>query len=390
MGRDVRLLFAAKSLRTFCYGYLGVLLPIQLSRAGLDAPAVGLAVALTLLASAAMTMGVRGISRVLGAPATLAALSGLIVVSGSLFLFASHAWLIVLAAMLGNVAVGTGETGPFLTLEQVLLARLGSGGELTRVFSFYHLTGYVAAALGALLVTRQTIRPAALFAAFVAAGVLQAGLYAALKGPVRPEVPETLAPTRSTRSLVRTLAALFSLDAFAGGFIVQSLVLYWLHTRFGLALSTLGFVAAGTQAMTGLSYLMAPRLAARIGLVNAMVFTHLLSNVILISIAFAPTAGAAIGLLLLRHVFSQIDVPTRQSYLMSVVEDHEREAAASLTNTSRTLAQCASPALTGWAMAALPLAAPFVLGGSLKIAYDLMLYVSIRRWEARSSGGGGP
>lgn len=383
MGRDVWILFTAKAVRTFCYGYLGVLLPIYLSRAGLGAPAVGVAVALTLLSSAVFTMAVRRPAERFGPPAVLAALACLIAVSGALFLVSTHPWLIVLAAMIGNIAVGTGESGPFLTLEQVGLARLGSREGMTRLYSTYNLTGYGAAAMGALLVAREEIPAFALFAGFSAAGVLQAGLYAALKSPARHVSEPGKTAAHPSRPLVRRLAALFSLDSFAGGFIVQSLVLYWLHLRFGLPLPTLGLVAAATQAVTGASYLMAPGLASRFGLVNAMVFTHLFSNLVLIAIAFAPTAGAAIGLLLFRHLFSQIDVPTRQAYLMAAVEDHEREAAASLTNTSRALAQSVSPALTGWVMEALALSAPFILGGGLKIAYDLMLYAAVRRWDGR-------
>lgn len=383
MSGDAWIVFTAKAARTFCYGYLGVLFPILLSRAGLGAPAIGVAVALTLLSSAVFTMAVRRPAERFGPPAVLAALACLIVVSGALFWVAAQPWLIVLAAMIGNIAVGTGESGPFLTLEQVGLARLGSRDGMTRLYSAYNLTGYAAAAAGAALVAREDIPVAALFAAFSAAGLLQAGLYAVLKSP-RLDVPSrSVASTYPSRPLVRRLAALFSLDAFAGGFIVQSLVLYWLHVRFGLRVSTLGLVAAATQAVTGASYLMAPGLAARFGLVNAMVFTHLFSNLVLISIAFAPTAGAAVGLLLFRHLFSQIDVPTRQAYLMGAVEDHERESAASLTNTSRTLAQSVSPALTGWVMEAMALSAPFLLGGSLKIAYDLMLYATVRRWDGR-------
>lgn len=382
MGRNVWILIAAKAVRTFCYGYLGVLFPIYLSRAGLDASAVGIAVALTLFASAAFTIAVRRPSERIGPPAVLAALSCLIVISGALFLVSANPWIMVLAAMLGNVAVGTGESGPFLTLEQVSLARICPRERMTRLYSFYNLTGYGAAALGAALVACQDIPVKALFAIFLAAGMIQIGLYLTLKRQVQAPVPMKTVPHSPSKPLVRKLALLFSLDAFAGGFIVQSLVLYWLHTRFAMELSTLGLVAAGTQAVTGLSYLMAPYLAGRFGLVNAMVFTHLFSNLILIAIAFAPTAAVAVALLLFRHTLSQIDVPTRQAYLMSAVEDQERESAASLTNTSRTLAQCVSPALTGWMMGALSMSAPFVFGGTLKIAYDLMLYTAVRRWDS--------
>jgi MFS family permease len=178
--------------------------------------------------------------------------------------------------------------------------------------------------------------------------------------------------------LVRQLASLFALDSFAGGFVIQSLVVYWFHSRFGLDLAVLGWISFGTQVLSGLSLLLATPLARRFGLVPTMVFSHLISNLLLIAVAFAPTAGWAVSFLFARHLLSQIDVPTRQTFLMLTVEDHEREAAAVLTNTSRTLAQSVSPALTGWIMQAVSLSAPFVLGGGLKIIYDLMLYATAR------------
>lgn len=381
MGLDGWILFSAKAIRTFCYGYLGVLFPIYLARLGLDTPAVGTAVSLTLLASAGLTLAIRGPSRRLGARPVLMGLSCLIVVSGALLLLSRDPRIVILAAMLGNLAVGAGETGPFLTVEQVVLARLGPKERMTRLYSFYSLTGYVAAALGAALVSRGNVSLQALFAAFAVGGILQLGLYAALAGTARASVPDGSGLKMPSRPLVKRLAILFSLDSFAGGFIVQSLVLYWFHLRFGMDLSTLGLIAFGTQIVTGFSYLLAPPLAQRIGLVNAMVFSHLISNCFLVAIAFASTAGAAVTLLLLRHALSQIDVPTRQAFLMASVEDHERESAASLTNTSRALAQCVSPALAGWVMGALSLSAPFLIGGGLKAAYDIMLYATARKWD---------
>jgi len=182
---------------------------------------------------------------------------------------------------------------------------------------------------------------------------------------------------------VRRIAALFALDSLAGGFVIQSLVAYWFYTRFQLDLATLGWIFFGAQLLSGLSLLLAAWLAPRLGLVNTMVFSHLISNVLLIAVAFAPTAVLAAALLLARHLLSQMDVPTRQTFLMLAVEDHEREGAATLTNMSRTVAQSASPALTGWVMQGVSLSAPFVLGGGLKIIYDLLLYATIRNVRTR-------
>lgn len=378
MHRDTRLILLAKGIRTFSYGYLGVLFPIALAELGLDSIRLGGAVALTLLSTAAQTWAIREFSRRYAPARLLGFLASLIVVSGLLWLGSGRAEAVILAAMLGNLAVGTGETGPFLTLEQVLVARATPKERFAWVFSAYNLVGFVASALGAALVAWGAVPRSLLFAAFSLGGALQIVIYRAL--PAQAPPPRPASPSGApSRPLIRKIALLFALDSFAGGFIVQSLVLYWFSRRFGLGLPALGAIAFGTQLITGLSYLLAPPLSRRIGLVNAMVFSHLVSNAVLVAIAFAPTAGWAVALLFLRHTLSQIDVPTRQAFLMSVVADHEREAAASLTNTSRALAQCLSPAFTGWMMQALSLAAPFVLGGTLKAVYDLLLYSVIRR-----------
>jgi MFS family permease len=383
VGREARLVLAAKSIRTFCYGFLGVLFPVYLIELGLDAAGLGVAVTLTLAASAALTAAIRRPAERHGPRAVLLVLAGLIVVSGALLMVASHPWLVVAAAMVGNLAVGTGETGPFLTLEQVVVARASARERLPRALSLYNLVGYVAAALGAAAVGRAGARPTALFALFLAGGAAQGLLYACMRaGGALPAGPARAAD-RPSGPMVRRLAALFALDSLAGGFVLQSLVTYWFYTRFGLGLGALGWIFFGAQILSGLSLLLAARITPRLGLVNTMVFSHLISNVFLILLAAAPSAAAAVPLLLARHLLSQMDVPTRQAFLMLVVEDREREHAASLTNLSRTVAQAVSPALTGWIMQSLSLAAPFVLGGGLKIIYDLLLYRVIRGAEPR-------
>lgn len=373
------LVFGAKTARTFCYGFLGVLFPVHLTRLGLDAPALGLAVTLTLLASAGLTLAIRRPAERFGPRAMLMALAGLIVVASGIFLATREPWLVVAAAMIGNLAVGTGETGPFLALEQVAVTRATGRERLTGVLSLYNLTGYVASALGAALMAWTDTSPGTLFLVFLGAGILQVVLYALLR---RDRAPRAAAGRRAdfpSRPLVRKIAALFALDSLAGGFVIQSLVAYWFYTRFQLDLATLGWIFFGAQLLSGLSLILAARLAPRLGLVNTMVLSHLISNVLLMAVALAPTALGAAGLLLARHLLSQMDVPTRQTFLMLAVEDHEREGAATLTNMSRTVAQSASPALTGWVMQAVSLSAPFLLGGGLKIVYDLLLYATIRR-----------
>jgi len=381
VSRDGRLVFVAKSARTFCYGFLGVLLPVYLAERGMDARRIGLAVTLTLLASAAMTFAIRRPAERYGARAALLAQAGLVIVSAVVFLATQQPWLVVIAAMAGNLAVGTGETGPILTLEQVAVTRATPRERLTTTLSLYNLAGYGASALGAAAVGRGGTSPRILFLVFLLGGLVQMTAYALMRpDPGRAPATRRSAGTPS-RPLIHRLAALFALDSLAGGFVLQSLIAYWFYTRFGMDLTALGWTFFGAQILSGLSLLLAARLAPRLGLVNTMVFSHLVSNVLLIGVALAPSAALAVVLLLSRHLLSQMDVPTRQSFLMLAVQDHERESAASLTNMSRTLAQSVSPALTGWVMASVSLAAPFFLGGGLKIVYDLLLYRTIRHLE---------
>jgi MFS family permease len=367
------LVFAAKTARAFAYGFLGIVFPVYLSELGVGAMGIGAAVTLTLLASAALTWAVRRPAERYGARVALLGLVALSALAAVLLLVSRSPWVVVAAAMLGNVAVGVGETGPFLTVEQVVVARATSGQARTNALTVYNLIGYGSAALGAAIVGLfDGYRP--LFALFLLAAAVQALVYSRLPSSPRIERPHA---HRST-PLIRRLAALFALDSFAGGFVMQSLIAYYLHERFGLDLATLGIVFFVAQIVTAASLLLAARAAAQFGLLPTMVVSHLLSNVVLIAIAVAPSAWVAVALLYLRQLMSQMDVPTRQAYVMAVVSDHEREAAASVTNLARTLAQAVTPALTGWVMQAVALSAPFVLGGSLKILYDILLYATFK------------
>jgi len=374
----VATILIAKAVRTFAYGFLGILLPVYLAERGLDARGVGLAVTCTLVGSAALTWAVRRPAERLGARATLAALALLSAVAAALLLMADHPWVIVLAAMIGNVAVGTGETGPFLSIEQVVVARAATGDRRTTILSLYNLLGYAAAGLGAVVVGLAA--PRALFALFLALSLAQALLYARLP---TVSVARTAAAGVASSALIRRLAALFALDSFAGGFVLQSLVAYFLHERYGLGLEALGQIFLVAQLVTAASLLLAPRAARQFGLLNTMVVSHLISNVFLIAIAVAPGAWAAVLLLYARQLLSQMDVPTRQAYVMAVVEDHEREAAATTTTLWRTVAQAVSPTVTGWVMASIALGAPFVIGGGLKIVYDVLLWATFKDVKSR-------
>jgi len=368
----------AKTLRTFCYGFLGILLPVYLADHGMDAQGVGLAMTCTLVGSAVLTWAVRRPAERLGARAALGALAALSALAAVLLLVSDHPWVVVLAAMIGNVAVGTGETGPFLSIEQVVVARAVPGPRRTAVLSVYNLLGYAAAGLGAAIVGLAA--PRALFALFLAVAVVQAMLYARL--PIMA-VTRTTSARGASAALIRRLAALFALDSFAGGFVLQSLVAYFLHERYGLGLEALGQIFLVAQLVTAASLLLAARAARQFGLLNTMVVSHLISNVFLIAIAAAPAAWAAVVLLYARQLLSQMDVPTRQAYVMAVVEDHEREAAATTTTLWRTVAQAVSPTVTGWVMASVALGAPFVVGGGLKIVYDVLLWATFKDVKPR-------
>ncbi len=378
MGHNARLVFIAKSARTFCYGALGILLPVYLTELGFDARHLGIAVTLTLLASTAMTYAVRWPAERWGPRAALMAQSALIVGSAIVFLLTRQPWVVVAAAMAGNVAAGTGETGPFLSLEQVIVTRDAARERLNTTLSYYNLTGYAAGGLGAAAVTQLGASHQPLFALFLLSGLTQLVAYGLMRREPSRQAATRQAAGTPSRPFVRRLAVIFALDSFAGGFVVQSLLAYWFYTRFGLGLDALGWIFFGVQILSGLSLLLAARVAPKLGLVNTMVFSHLISNVLLIGVALSPVAWLAVAFLLGRHLLSQMDVPTRQTFLMLAVRDHEREHAASITNMSRTLAQSVSPALTGLVMQGAWLMAPFFLGGGLKIVYDLWLYATIR------------
>ena len=385
---EVGAVFAAKTVRTFCYGFLAIVLPLTLSSLGMSAPALGVSVTLMLAGSALMTWAVRRPLERHGARSTLMALAALSVASAVILLWTSSRWMVVAAAILGNVAVSTGETGPFLAIEQIVVTRSLSAARRTSALSVYNLLGYAAASLGA--GTAGLLGNArALFSLFLLGSAIQCFAYCFLSSRPATALPSSGAALPSA-PLIRRLAALFALDSFAGGFVVQSLVAYYFHARFGLALGPLGAVFFAAQILTAASLLLAARAAGRFGLLNTMVFSHLASNGLLIAIAAAPSAGAAVALLLARHLLSQMDVPTRQAYVMAVVEDQEREAAATATTVARTVAQAVTPAVTGWVMQAVALSAPFVLGGGLKIAYDLLLYFTFRKVALREEPGPTP
>jgi MFS family permease len=389
---DVRLLFAARIVRLFAYGFVSVVLALYLAARGLSDWGIGLLLSATLLGDAAITLWLTTIADRFGRRRTLLLGAGLMVLAGAVFVLTGQPLLLALAAIIGVISPSGYEIGPFLSVEQAALTGLVPGQNRTRLFAWYHLAGSLATACGSLAGGWLAfgLQDAGLSALVAYQGVL--ATYALLGGvlvllflrlSVRvelqqlPDVPQRRLGLHRSRGVVARLSALFAVDAFAGGFVIQSLLAYWFYLRFGISEAVLGSVFFVANLLAGASALLASRLAARFGLINTMVFTHLPSNILLCLVPFMPSLPSALAVLLVRFTISQMDVPTRQSYTMAVVDPDERSAASGVTTIARSLGAALSPALSG-GLLALSMHAPFLLAGGLKIIYDLALYRSFK------------
>jgi MFS family permease len=389
---EVRLLLAGRALRAFVDGYVAVLLPAYLLALGFGMWAVGLLSTATLLGSAFATLAVGAWGHRFHHRNLLLAASLLMAATGLAFAGLTSFWPLLLVAFMGTLNPSSGDVSVFLPLEHTRLAEAAQGEARTALFARYSLIGALFAALGALaaavpdLLLEQGIdRVAALrgmFAVYGVAGLAVWLLYRKLPEPPPHERPAPPEPLGVSRGVVIRLAALFSVDAFAGGLVVNSLLALWLFQRFDLSLAAAGSFFFWAGLLTALSQLAAPWVAGRIGLLNTMVFTHIPASICLILAALAPSLPLALGLLLLRSALSQMDVPTRSAFVMAVVTPPERAAAASFTAVPRSLASALSPSLGGALFAAGWLAAPLLACGVLKIAYDLALLAAFRRHEA--------
>jgi MFS family permease len=382
LSRDGRIVLVEKTVRTIPYGFLAVLFPVYLSQLGFNAVQIGIVLTLTVGTSAFYTFIASLVADRLGRRRSLGFFALTDAVAGALLFASSSWWAPVAAGIVGNMSVGSGETGPFLSLDQAILPRTSDLKRRTLTFSFYNLIGYMSLSVGSLLAGLPRYlgpgiagyRP--LFIVYLFSGLLGALLYSRLSRRVEQE---QRAPTRQVLSneskpIVYKMSALFSVDAFAGGFVGQSILSYYFYERYSLDLTSLGLLFSAAQVVTAISFLLAARLAHRFGLVNTMVFSHIPSNILLASIPLAPAAGPAVILLLCRQSLSQMDVPTRQSFLMSMVPEQDRTPAAGLTNVTRTTFQSVSPSLAGYLIASLWIGSPFLFAGVLKIGYDAMLY----------------
>ena len=403
LDRNGRLLFLTRVLRMFAYGFLAVVLVLYLAGLGLDALTIGLILTLTLVGDTLVSLWLTTHADRIGRRRVLVAGSLLMTAAGLVFAATSWVPLLIFAATIGVISPTGNEVGPFLAVEQAALSQATPDARRTPTFAWYNLAGYVATAVGAL--SAGFLSQALLAMGFVAVeayrvivivyavvGLLMAAVFwrvgAAVEVP--PEelaaedgVARRLGLGARSRGIVARLSLLFSLDAFGGGFVPQSLMAYWFHLQYGVEPALLGAIFFGANLLAAVSSLSASRFAARFGLVNTMVFTHLPSNILLILDPLMPNLALAIAVLLLRFSLSQMDVPTRQSYVMAVVEPGERSAAAGVTGIARTTGAAISPVLSAPLVATPSLAAvPFFLAGGLKIAYDLLLYRAFRSGTA--------
>jgi MFS family permease len=397
LDRDGRLLFATRVMRMFGYGFLAVVLVLYLAAIGLDPITIGVVLTLTLVGDTVISLWLTTNADRLGRRRVLVAGSLLMVVAGVAFALTSWVPLLILAGTIGVLSPTGNEVGPFLAVEQSALSQAVGDARRTATFAWYNVAGYVATASGALgagLVSGTLIRsgmsPADAYRVIVVGyalvGLAMALVFARL-GPVIEAPPRDWQPGEIRRRLglgrskgvVLRLSALFSIDAFAGGFVPQSLMAYWFNLQYGVEPGLLGLIFFGANLLAAVSSLSAARIARRIGLINTMVFTHLPSNVLLILVPIMPNLPLAILVLLLRYSLSQMDVPTRQSYVMAVVDPDERSAAAGVTGIARTTGAALSPALSAPLVASASYAAvPFYLAGGLKIVYDLLVWRSFR------------
>lgn len=383
-------IFWVRGLRAFADGYISLLLPIYLISLGMGPLEVGIIATATLLGSGVLTLIVGLHAWRFQSHSLLMAAAALMAATGAGFATISDFWPLLVVATVGTLNPSSGDVSVFLPLEHALLSRTVPDNQRTAVFARYSLIGSLLAAAGALFaavpdyvvtilaVDRQIVMQA-LFGLYGLIGAACAVVYRHIPGHINSDKQVVAAPLRKSRKTVFTLAALFSLDSFGGGFVVQSLVALWLYQKFELSTIVAGTIFFWTGVFSAFSYLVAVRIAAKIGLVNTMVFTHLPANIFLMLVPFMPTLGWAIALLLARSALSQMDVPTRSSYVMAVVSPEERAAAASITAVPRSLAAAISPTLAGYMLSASTFGWPLVVAGGLKITYDLLLLAMCRK-----------
>jgi len=397
VSRDGKIILSARIIRTFSYGFLSVILAIYLKLIGFNEILIGVVLTATLVNSVIFNLISSAYADRIGRRKFLILYAILMVISAAVFFLTSNYVALIIAALIGTINVTGSEVGAFLSLEQAILPQTVSDTKKrTSIFAIYNMVGTFAMAGGLLLSgfphiflqqfgLDQIHAIKILFIAYAACALGTLVIYLLLSPKIEMQsknkkinsVFRNISP--KSRSIITKMSSLFAVDSFAGGFVIQSIVSFWFYTKFGVDLPVLSYIFTISGVLTALSYLFATKIASKIGLVNTMVYTHIPSNIFLILVAFAPSLPLAIGLYLARMSLSQMDVPTRQSYLMAVVNENERIAAAGITNTSRNIAQAVSPSLAGVIISSLALSAPFIIGGVLKIVYDIGILLNFRR-----------
>jgi MFS family permease len=378
-------IFFARALRDFGDGFVAILLPVYLTALGLSAFDVGVIATAALLGSALLTLGAGFLTVRYDVRALLLAASALMIASGLAYAAANDYAVLLVVAFVGTINPSGGSTSVFVPLEHTVLSGAVAPARRTWAFARYSLIGALAGAAGALLAaTPDWLAPIGIgtigaikimFGFYAVLGLIGGFAYFGIAPRKRTESTSALGPSRG---IVYKLAALFAIDSFAGGFVVHSLLALWLFQRFDLSLAAAGAFFFWSGVLSAFSFPVAAWIGSRIGLINTMVYTHIPSSLCLIAAAFAPSVQWALGLLLVRAALSQMDVPTRSSYVMAVVTEAERPAAASVTAVPRSLASAISPAIAGALFSAGYQAWPLLLCGGLKIVYDLLLLVAFR------------
>jgi len=396
VSRDGKLLLTARIVRTFSYGFLSIILAIYLKLMGFNEIFIGIVLTATLVNSVIFNLFASFYADKIGRKKILVIYAILMAISGAIFLVTNNYVALIASALIGTINVTGTEVGAFLSIEQAILPQtVNDIKKRNSIFAIYNMAGTFAMSAGVLLSgfpqfiqklyglnQVESIRTLFLFYSICAIIVIGVYFFLSKKIELDPNLAKTASVrtiSRKSKGIITKLSSLFAIDSFAGGFVIQSIVSFWFFSKFGADLTTLSYIFSIAGALTAFSFLFATKIASKIGLINTMVFTHIPSNLLLILLAFAPTFPIAIGIYLARMSLSQMDVPTRQSYIVAVVNEDERIAAAGITNTSRNIAQAVSPSLAGVIIQSLSLSAPFVVGGLLKIVYDIGVYVNFRK-----------
>jgi MFS family permease len=414
LSTDGKLILLARTIRTFAYGFLSIVLSIYLKLSGFNDALIGLILTFTLFNSVIFTLIATIYADKIGRKKILIVYAALMSISGIIFFVSNNYILLIISALIGTINVTGSETGSFLSLEQAILPQtIKEIKKRNTLFGIYNMVGTFAMSAGVLLSglpnviqyyyqinNVQSIKP--LFLIYAILGLVVLLIYLNLSNKIEIErlnyhkddekrqkkTTTTKKETKSTaktlspksKEIITKLSALFAIDSFAGGFVIQSILSLWFFTKFNVDLTILSYIFSIAGVLTAFSFIISTKIADRIGLINTMVFTHIPSNILIMLVAFAPSFHLAIVLYLARMGLSQMDVPARQSYIVAVVNEDERTAAAGITNISRNVAQAISPSIAGYILQSVSfLAAPFLIGGLLKIVYDVLLYVNFKK-----------